>query len=51
MIIGTIIEIVDLTKAMGKIDDAKREFDAQYQTLKSNVQQVVQASEGFRPQS
>lgn len=50
-LVGTIVEIVELTKSMNKISDSKDDFNKQYGDLKANVLSVIAASEGFRRHS
>lgn len=48
VIIGTVVEVVQLSEALDKVKSARVDFNNQYGSLKSKVQGVIVASEGFR---
>ena len=48
VIIGTVVEVVELSKALHKVKSARVDFNKQYGSLRSKVQGVIVASEGFR---
>jgi hypothetical protein len=48
VIIGAALEIAELSKALVKVKSARDDFNNQYGSLKSKVQDVITASEGFR---
>jgi len=48
LIIGTILEIVQLEKQLDKIDEAKANFNKEYENLVRQIQKIGEASEKFR---